>query len=321
MMNTAIPNEHSLPEENNAARWRRFYIYQKERFPLLAHGPLIAVFTFSAISYSRICRGAPGFIGWHTYAAGTFITITLFLLLRLFDEFKDAHDDAAMRKHLPVPRGLVTLRELGVVAAVVFLFQAIVIILAFPSMFVLYGVVIGYLLLMGREFFVAEWLKRRQFWYVVSHMMIIPLVDVFASGLDWYLEEAEAPFGLFYFFAVSFMNGIVLEVGRKIRVPEHEEHNTYSTMLGPVKATLLWIAVLAATLGLAVLACSYAGYGITGLAVLSAIFVFCLVPAIVFLTRMTKKRSKAIEYASAAWTAAMYLTLGGVPMLTRILQW
>lgn len=66
-------NEFSIPEQNKASVWKRFYIYQKERFPLLGHGLLVATFSFSAIAYSRICRGQTGFVNWNTYLIGIFL--------------------------------------------------------------------------------------------------------------------------------------------------------------------------------------------------------------------------------------------------------
>jgi hypothetical protein len=36
----------------------RLWAYQEERFPAIAHGILIAVFSLSAISYSMLLRGA-----------------------------------------------------------------------------------------------------------------------------------------------------------------------------------------------------------------------------------------------------------------------
>ena len=98
---------------------QRFYIYQKERFPILGHGLMIFAFTFSAISYSRICRGKEGFIPWQDFLIGIFATVTLFFLVRIFDEFKDKEDDAKYRKYLPVPRGLISLKELRIIGLVV----------------------------------------------------------------------------------------------------------------------------------------------------------------------------------------------------------
>lgn len=314
-------NAFSHAGENSAPFFRRFYIYQKERFPLLGHGLLVAAFSFSAISYSRICRGAEGFVDAKTFAVGVFTTISLFLLVRIFDEFKDAEDDARFRKELPVPRGLVTFRELALTGILVAIAQILVNLIFFPKMLWIYAAVVGYLSLMGKEFFVAEWLKKHQFWYVTSHMFIIPLIDIYASGLDWLLAGVKAPEGLFFFFAVSYMNGIVLEVGRKIRAPEQESEGvlTYTSLLDIPKAIGLWLAVLTVTLLLSLAASVFAGYGHVVLTVLGIVFLLCALPAIWFWKAGTAKLSKMVEYASALWTIAMYLTLGAGPMISKLL--
>ncbi len=309
-----LENEKELPF------YRRFYLYQKERFPFLGHGALIAAFSFSAISYSRICRGIHTFIDWNLFYLCIFNTITLFFLLRVFDEFKDKDDDAKFRTYLPVPRGLISLNELKKVGFVFFTLQILVNTFFVPTLLPLYAMVIGYLLLMGKEFFVVEWLKRHQFWYVVSHMLIIPLVDVFASGFDWKIEKANPSTGLLFFFAVSFMNGIVLEIGRKIKAPEKEEEGvvSYSGLLGANKAAIFWIVLLAVTLVLAFTAASYSGQSYIELSTLIVLFVICSLPAIWFLFTKKQKAGKMIEIASALWTFGMYLMLGGIPMLKEI---
>lgn len=315
-------NEYSNNQENSASFLRRLYIYQKERFPILGHGLIVAAFSFSAISYSRICRGAEGFVSTEKFFLGIFTTITLFLLVRIFDEFKDASDDAAYRKELPVPRGLVSLKELAWVGAITVVCQLAVNIYFFPEMLILYFVVIAYLLLMGKEFFISSWLKKHQFWYITSHMFIIPLVDIYASGLDWLLDGAAAPQGLIFFFAVSYMNGLVLEVGRKLKVNHKEKEGvlTYTSMLGKSKAVILWTFILLATLLLAIAASAFAGFGITAFYVLGFIWIFCSLPAFLFLYKENEKLSKMIEYASFVWTVAMYLTLGGIPMVIKMLE-
>ncbi len=320
-MRTAQQNEFSKPEENNASFLKRLFIYQKERFPIIGHGLLVASFSFSAISYSLICRGVEGFVSWQTYFVGIFTTISLFILVRIFDEFKDAADDALYRKKLPVPRGLISLKELMQIGIVLAILQVGINLYFFPKMLIIYTIIIVYLSLMGKEFFVANWLKKHQFWYVTSHMFIIPLIDIYASGLDWLLEGVAAPMGLLFFFAVSYMNGIVLEIGRKIRVPEKEAVGvlTYTTMLGANKAITLWIAVLFGTFCLSIAASYYAGYGTIAFSILGVVFVLCSIPALLFLKQKTERLSKSIELTSAIWTIAMYLTLGGIPMLQKLL--
>jgi len=318
---TTTRNEFSKLEENNAPLWKRLWVYQRERFPLLGHGLLVVAFSFSAISYSRICRGVEDFVDLSTFLVGVFTTVSMFLMVRIFDEFKDAEDDAKFRRHLPVPRGLISFRELRIISWILVAFQLILNAFFFPKMLVLYGVAMGYLLLMRKEFFIAEWLKKNQFWYVISHMLIIPLIDVYATGLDWLLENATAPIGLLFFFAVSFMNGIVLEIGRKIKTPEDESVGvlTYTSMVGTKRAVYLWILILMATLLLSILAAHYAGFGMFALLLLGFIFLLLITPAISFLRKHTTKSAKMIEYASALWTIAMYFALGGIPMLQKLL--
>ncbi|MFN8714439.1 MAG: UbiA family prenyltransferase [Bacteroidota bacterium] len=315
-------NQYSKPEENNAPLLKRLWIYQRERFPVFGHGPLVAAFSFSAISYSRICRGADGFVSWPLFGLGIFTTITLFLLVRIFDEFKDASDDAKFRSELPVPRGLVKLSELRNIGIGLVVLQIILNAIFAPKLLIIWAVVLLYLSLMGKEFFVAEWLKKHQFWYVVSHMFIIPLIDIYASGLDWLQEGVSAPKGLLFFFAVSYFNGIVLEVGRKIRIPEDEKEGvlTYSSLHGARNATLLWLLMILVTAGWAVAAVWFAGYGMQGFYTMLAIALVISIPAIFFLQKMTAKRAKMIEYASALWTIAMYLSLGGIPMAIEMLK-
>lgn len=302
---------------NNASFLRRFFHYQKERFPFFAHGLLIGSFTFSAISYSRMSRGETGFISIPDYLIGVFITFSFFLLVRIFDEFKDQKEDAQYRKYLPVPRGLVSLKELKIVAWIVGVAQLSIIAFLQPKMVCLYGIVLFYLLLMRVEFFVPTWLKKRQLLYITSHMLIIPLIDFYASGLDWFLKGEAMHNGLIWFFLVSYFNGFVLEFGRKIRTLETEEEGitSYTKLYGEKGGVVVWLGVLFATFLLAIGASLYAGFGIISVLIFSAFFVLCSLPGIIFLKEPTVKKTKWIEYASGVWTLLMYIGLGAIPMI------
>ncbi len=307
--------------ENKLSFWRRFLIYQKERFPFLTHGPLILMFTFSAISYSRICRGQEGFISTTDFVVGFITTLALFFLLRILDEFKDQEIDAKYRKELPVPRGLVSLKELKWVGIVVVMIQFVVILLGHPSMFVFYLIVMAYLALMTVEFFIHDWLNDHMWAYTGSHMVIIPLVDIYASGLDWYIDGDQPHLGLLFFFGVSYFNGIVLEVGRKLKAPQDEKEGvvTYSGLLGYTKGVYLWIAVLFITASIASAACYYAGLSVISYYVLALFFTICLYAAFKYKKTPNQKNSKLVEIMAGVWTLLMYGTLGGVSGLFNFL--
>ena len=247
--------------------------------------------------------------------------MTLFLLVRIFDEFKDKEDDAIYRKYLPVPRGLISLKELRIVGFFVAIIQITVIAWLQTEMLFLYVIVIAYLLLMGVEFFVPKWLKKRQIIYILSHMIIIPLVDIYSSGLDWLLDGASPHWGLAYFFGVSYMNGIVLEFGRKIRHPEGEEEGvvSYTGMYGTVGGTIIWIVLMFITMIIAMAASAYSGYGLIAYIIFGGFFIFNSIPGFIFIKKKTKKLSKMIEYSSILWTILMYLSLGAIPMLKNLI--
>jgi 4-hydroxybenzoate polyprenyltransferase len=298
----------------------RFLTYQKERFPFLMYIIIISVFSFSAISYSLLCRGVDAFIAPGWFVLCVFNAVIIFFLLRVSDEFKDQEDDANYRKYLPVPRGLIALNELRWIGIGTVALQLGVTGYFEPRMLVLLFGVYAYMFLMYHEFFVKSWLKKHQFWYVVSHMMIIPLVDVFASGFDWFLKDEPAPLGLLLFFAVSFFNGLTLEIGRKIKSPEQEEPGvlSYTFQVGTKRAVYLWLGVLTITYLLTCYACFYVGHAVLSYYILSAVLVLAWIPAVLFLKNPNPKSAKGMEYLSSLWTFTMYLTIGGVPMLSQI---
>jgi 4-hydroxybenzoate polyprenyltransferase len=83
----------------------RWWIYQRERFPLMAHTPLIAAFSFSAICYSALVRHTHTFPAVRSLVAGFGSSFLFFLQLRIADEFKDFEEDSRYRPYRPVPRG------------------------------------------------------------------------------------------------------------------------------------------------------------------------------------------------------------------------
>jgi len=67
----------------------RWWVYQRERFPVLAHGPVILAFSLSAVGYSALLRGAATLSGWRPCLLAFASSLLSFLQLRIADEFKD----------------------------------------------------------------------------------------------------------------------------------------------------------------------------------------------------------------------------------------
>lgn len=308
--------------ENSKPFLKRLWLYQKERFPIVAHTPLIAAFTFSAIAYSRLSRGLESFIPLSEFWPGLVVALCLFFLMRVLDEHKDAENDARYRPYLPVPRGLITLAELRRLGYLALGIQVVVILIFQRPLWWLYLLMMGYLALMTVEFFVPKWLNTKTLLYMFSHMFIMPLFDLYSSGIDWQLNGAGLHQGIWIFVAVSFFNGTVLEVGRKIRVPKNEELGikTYTQALGTKAAGVFWLALLSITFALAMWALAYADIGWFSQLILMGIYLLLAIPGVLFCIKPQAKLEKIIEVASGVWTLAMYLILGGGPMLFKTLS-
>lgn len=299
----------------------RLLAYQRERFPLAAYTPMVAVFTFSAAAYSRLARGAAGFVPVGRLAVGALTALVFFFLLRVLDEHKDVDVDRAYRPSLPVPRGLVTLGELRLAGAVALGAVLTLNLAVEPVLLAPFAAVAGYAALMTREFFVGDWLRARPAAYLLSHMAIMPMIDAYTTGLDWLAAGVAAPEGLVFFLIVTYLNGIVIEIGRKIRAPadEREGVDTYTSAWGVRAAPLVWLAVLAATAGVAWLAVGHVGGGpVTG-GLLAAAALIAAVPAVRFLRSPDRRRAGRIETVAGLWTIAMYLLLGAGPFIARAL--
>lgn len=297
------------------AKW---WIYQGERFPIAAHGALIAAFSFCAVSLSRMLRGEPGLPSWQAMVVAFVSCFLFFLQLRIADEFKDLEDDTKWRPYRPVPRGLVTLRELGVLFVIACAVQLGLAIWLDPRLVILLGVTWAYLAAMSKEFFINDWLRKRPIVYMLSHMIIMPLVDLYATSTDWLVAgHTWPPAGLPWFLAASFFNGLVIEIGRKIRSPDDEEEgvDTYSRLWGRQTSTAVWRGVMAATVVCSLLVAAKLQMLYPIMIVLCLAYFGGAMIIVRFISQPVKGRGKWIENYAGIWTIILYLSLGLLPRL------
>jgi hypothetical protein len=297
----------------------RLWAYQRERFPVAAYVPLIGISALSAAAWSGGARGRPGLPPWPVLVVGMATALGFFFLLRVADEHKDAHVDRQFRPELPVPRGLVSLAELRVAGAVVAVAAFAANALVAPRLLLALVPAVAWAALMAREFFVAEWLRARPAAYLLSHMVVMPFLFAYLTGLDWLAAGADPPSALPLFLGLAFLNGILVEVGRKMRAPADERPGveTYTQTWGIRAATALWLGALALAGVLAWLA-SRPSVAANAVAIaLAVMIVAAAFPALAFLRQPTTARAKQIEAASGLWTLASYLVLGFAPLLLR----
>lgn len=317
--------EPQVALSNGSARLRtllsRLWQYQRERFPLKKHGVVVAAFCLAGMSLSAAMRSAISLPDVAGFCVCSITTATLFLMLRIADEHKDREEDAAYRPYLPVPRGLVTLGELRAVFAVCMFVQLVLNAIYYPALLVLLGSTWLYLFLMTEEFFVRNWLRKHHIVYLASHMVIMPIIDAYITACDWLPSTSgQAPSGLLWFLLLSFCNGIVLEIGRKIRNPEEEEKGveTYSALWGQRRATFAWAGVISIAAIFALCAASACGTLVPATIALSVLIIF----ASVLIAKITGRKlvdcASKMELCSGMWLLVIYLTLGLSPLLTMV---
>ena len=303
-------------EKASANRW---WVYQKERFPLAAYAPLIAAFGYAAVGYSALARGA-AVPGWRQALVAFLTSLLFFLQLRLADEFKDFEDDLHYRSYRPVQRGLVKLRELAWIAAGCAALQLLLALWLSVRLVPALGITWAYVLLMSKEFFVPKWLKRHALLYMLSHMIITPLIFLYASACDWITAGSSRPAnGLLWMLAVGYFNGMVVEIGRKVRAPEDEENGveTYSALWGRQNAVFAWLSVTAITAAFAYVAAREIHITRLAMSLLLPALAAAAVAAGAFLANTKKGCGKWIEGVSGVWALLTYLSLGPLSVFLR----
>ena len=299
----------------------RLWDYQAERFPLIKHGALIVAFGVSAVCVSALLRDGSPSIG--AMVVAVVALMCFFMQLRVADEHKDHVEDTKYRPERPVPRGLVTLKELRLVAVVA---GVATLVATWWLDWRLTGILLlvwGWMGLMTKEFFAPKALKARPVLYMVSHMAVMPLIDLYATAADW-LPAGVAPGGahgggLAAFLLLSLANGVSLEIARKSWAVDDEREGveTYSKLWGAGPAGY-WAAV-AMFAGLVLSAYVHVATSahwvfLAGLLIIAAIAVFC---AIEYASQPTRKAAQRLELMAGIYVLGNYLLLGVGPMVER----
>ncbi|WP_374075064.1 hypothetical protein [Bdellovibrio bacteriovorus] len=203
--------------------WLKFI---KERLPLASYALIVGGFVMTAKALTQTA--------WSWDLLIPFVGLMLFFIeLRLMDELKDYSKDVVAHPQRPLPRGLVSVPAMKIVVngglAVMLLFAGVSFLQgSVPG--ICYALIVLYLYLMYKEFFVGESLANKPFLYACTHQIIIVLLLVYAAAT----LQAEAASA-----AVSYLAGFVIlgcfftyEVARKMDPKAHPILKTYLSVYG-----------------------------------------------------------------------------------------
>ncbi len=307
------------PLNQTTMNHNRWLVYQKERFPLAQYGAIVAAFSYSGLCVSRMMRGASGLPDGQAFLAAYLCSLILFFQLRVADEFKDHDEDCRYQPERPVPRGLIKLKELAVLGLLGAAVQAVLAFSYQQSLLLPLVLTWLYFALMSVEFFAHNWLKKRPFTYLWTHMLILLFVDIFITAFDWMKGTALPPSGLWLFLAVSFCNGVIIEIGRKIKsAPEEKPGVTsYTSAWGRRPAVFAWLAAIATSGCLSVATAAKLGFA-PPILIVTSLLVF---GAALLTFKFVRKplTGKPFEAFSGLWTLTTYLALGTVPSMISAL--
>jgi len=290
------------------SRWNTYF---SERFPPLQHGVLIAAFSFGMLTYTARVASAYRPPTGSSFVVAFATAFLLILQLRILDEFKDFEEDTRWRPYRPVPRGLVSLRSLRIlwfIAAALEVTGALLL-----DAHLLWGLLViwGYSGLMGVEFFVPRWLKSQPLVYMLSHIVIVPLIAAYMAACHWLPMHLEAP-DLGWLLASCYFAFCVIEVGRKIRAPEDEEEGveTYSRLWGMRGAVTAWLMFMATGGVLAMLAAERLHALLPMVILTSLMLTLAVAASAAFLRHPRAAAGKRFNALSGLWTLSLFLGLG-----------
>ena len=238
--------------------------WMRERFPA-RNALFFVVFYATALLVARGSADAgPVVLAWSD-VAGFVALWCFFLMLRVFDEHKDFEADGVAHPQRVLQRGLITLRHLkvvGIVAIAIQLTVSVVIDGAIGPATAWWAAAFLWSILMAREFFVREWIRRHLIVYALSHMVIMPILAMWVATMGS-PRAHDAP-AAWAFAALSLLAGLAFEIARKIRSPEQEHPmaDSYTQALGVRAASAVLAGLVVATAAASLLLASLATGGV-----------------------------------------------------------
>ncbi|MDP1564109.1 MAG: AMP-binding protein [Pirellulaceae bacterium] len=322
------PAGNRRPLTATSPAWERWLAYSRERFPLLKHGILIACFYSSTHFLAQVLNNPTGGLSYDLGSLLGMLTLFLFFMhLRVFDEHKDFADDARYYPHRVLQRGIVTLRGLKMVGAVAILSQLAMAVgwrpLPQSGAAVSWLTAFLFSVLMLKEFFVPQFLKKHFLIYAVSHLLVMPLLAmvVFSFTTGDYLWNAP---GWFWLYAcVGFFVTFNWEISRKIRAPEQEIDgvDSYTKLLGTYVAAWWVLVMRAIDTALVMLVGWHLQASVWFYLALIGLFVGCLVGFVQYLRQQTPKTAGQMETWAGLYIIAFDLILS-IELVARYgLRW
>lgn len=231
--------------KNAQASFKNIPLWINERFPV----PVMVyagILFLLCIKFGRLIYGSPqpfGFFDW----IGALVGVTVFLLIRILDEHKDYKEDNDLHRDRVLQRGLISLTHLKWIGVFCVGAQLAYIYKLDPSFGLIakaWIAMVLWLAVMTKEFFIAEWLRKRLFLYALLHMAI--MVFMSAWFVQCALPQHAIGIEIWPICLVVFLSGFSAEIIRKTKSPDEERESvdSYSKIFGLKGSSCLVLALI-----------------------------------------------------------------------------
>ena len=270
--------------------FKKWYTYQKERFPVLVYGLYILCLTFATFFYNTKMLEIESNVG--VFIVMFVVAFLQFLMVRIIDEFKDYDEDKKYRPYRPVPRGLIKLQELRVLFVICVVIQLALTLIVNPFSFIFLLVLWIVFILMTKGFFIKKVLDKHILLEVAFDEIMLPVMILYLASfikIDMSI--------LWRLLLLSYVVSWIIEIARKVRCKKDEEKGvkTYTAVFGIPKATILLSGL---ELILTICRLILPGVPLMNWAqiLLLIFFVGIIVVNVFFVRKKTRKFAKAVEY-------------------------
>lgn len=285
---------------------RNFIAYLNERFPPLGNVLLILTYYSSNQFLAFALTGGPHAHYDRWSFLGMLMLVCFFFHIRVFDEHKDYEEDCRHYPHRVLQSGRITLRHLKIAGGIAIATELILCALRGPQALTAWAIAFGFSLLMLKEFFAPEALKRHFLLYATSHMLIMPLLALLVYAFATLRWPWTAPPWFWVYAFVGFFVTFNWEVSRKIRAPEQEIDgvDSYTKIFGTYGAAYVVLLIRAIDTALVAAAGHHLGFAWWFYAALVALYAVCLTGFAQYRSRPTPKHAKMMEVYAGMYMIA-----------------
>ena len=295
---------------------KKWYIYQKERFPIIIFSIYIFSIVFATFvfcnyigqnKYNELLQNSffiqvpKSYIIDYIKLIPMFIVAFLqFLMVRISDEFKDYEEDCRYRPYRPVPRGLVSLKELKILFIICVLLQIFITIIFNTKGLSLLALVWILFWLLRKDFFIKKAIDKYILLGVLLDELLMPILVLYLSSFIY------VGINIWPILLISYIVSWIVEIARKIRCKEDEENGvkTYTAVFG-IKKTILILFILETLLMLLQINV----IGIVYLPYIVVLFILINIINLLFAKKESRKLAKVTELSANIYIIITYFSI------------